>query len=175
VIKSASSEQGQTPVPSAGTVNKGVSGAGVEARFGPPGSPFANTFYALTAFNNTIYQVTADGRCTLFVTLDAERVGAPLGIVFPTDGRSMLVSVSRGGVADMGKGGAIARVSPDGKVDEKPLVTAPSALTGMDFAREGFGAYAGHLFVADTEAVMRELLGYSSETIAKLKEEQVLY
>lgn len=133
------------PVPSAGTVNTGTSGAGVEARFGPPGSPFANKFYALTAFNNTIYQVTADGQCTPFVTLE----GAPFGLVFPADGKSMLVSVSRGGLADMSKGGAIVRVSPDGKVDEKPVATAPTALTGMDFAPEGFGAHAGHLFVAE--------------------------
>jgi hypothetical protein len=133
------------PVPSAGTTNRGVSGAGVDARFGPLGSPFANKFYALTAFNNTIYQVTADGQCTPFVTLDA----APFGLTFPLDGQSMLVSVSRGGVADMSKGGAIVRVLPDGKVEEKPVVTAPSALTGMAFAPEGFGAYAGQLFVAE--------------------------
>jgi len=136
------------PVPSAGTVNKGTSGAGVEARFGPSGSPFANKFYALTAFNNTIYQVTADGQCTPFVTLDAQ-AGAPLGLTFPADGKSMLVSVSRGGVTDMTKGGAIVRVLPDGKVEDKPLVTAPTALSGMDFAPEGFGAYAGQLFVAE--------------------------
>jgi hypothetical protein len=133
------------PVPSSGTVNKGVSGAGVDARFGPPGSPFANKFYALTAFNNTIYQVSADGQCTPFVTLDT----APLGLTFPPDGQSMFVSVSRGGVADMSKGGAIVRVLPDGKVAEKPVVTAPTALAGMDFAPEGFGTYAGQLFVAE--------------------------
>ncbi len=135
------------PVPSAGAANQGVSGAGVEARFGPPDSPFANKFYALTAFNNTIYQVTADGQCTPFVTLD-EHVGAPLGLTFPADGKSMLVSVSHGGIADMSKGGAIVRISPDGKVGEKPLVTAATALAGMDFAPEGFGAYGGQLFVA---------------------------
>jgi hypothetical protein len=133
------------PVPTAGTVNNGVSGAGVEARFGPPGSPFANKFYALTAFNNTIYQVTADGQCAPFVTLEA----SPFGLTFALDGQSMLVSVARGGLADMSKGGAIMRISPDGKVDEKPVATAPTALTGMDFAPEGFGAYAGQLFVAE--------------------------
>ena len=133
------------PVPSAGTANKGVSGAGVEARFGPAGSPFANKFYALTAFNNTIYQVTADGQCSPFVTLEA----APFGLTFPPDGQSMLVSVSRGGVADMSKGGAILRVSSDGKVEENPVVTAPTALTGMDFAPEGFGAFGGQLFVVE--------------------------
>ncbi len=136
------------PLPGAGTANQGVSGAGVEARFGPPGSPFANKFYALTAFNNTIYQVAADGQCTPFVTLD-EQVGAPFGLTFSTDGKSMLVSVSRGGVADAGKGGAIVRISPDGKVEEEPLVTAATALTGMDFAPEGFGAYGRQLFVAE--------------------------
>ena len=136
------------PVPSAGTANKGVSGAGVDARFGPAGSPFANKFYALTAFNNTIYQVTVDGQCTPFVTLDAQ-VGAPLGLTFPTDGKSMLVSVSRGGVADMTKGGAIVRISPEGKVEDKPVATASTALSGMDFAPEGFGSHAGQLFVAE--------------------------
>jgi DNA-binding beta-propeller fold protein YncE len=124
------------------------SGVGVEARFGPVGSPFAGKLYVLTALNNTIHQVTADGKCSPFVTFDAERGGAPVGLVFTPDGKSMVVTVNRGNVlAPMGS--AIVRVSPEGKVEDKPVVESKLILGGIDIAPEGFGAYAGQLFVVE--------------------------
>ena len=54
-------------LPAAGTANQGISGIGVDARFGPEGGPFAGKFFAATAFNNAIYQVLPDGTCTPFV------------------------------------------------------------------------------------------------------------
>jgi hypothetical protein len=138
-------------LPTAGQVNQGISGAGVEARFGPEGSPFAGKFYAVTAYNNTIYQVTPDGQCIPFVTFDMERFGSPFGLVFSQDGKSMLVAATRGGLlgppAD--RAGAIVRVLPDGKIVDKPLAEGLTVPAGMDFAPEGFGPYAGQLFVAD--------------------------
>jgi len=136
-------------LPNAGEVNKGVPGAGVEARFGPEDSPFAGKFFAVTAYNNTIYQTTADGKCTPFVTFDDKRFGAPLALEFAPDGQSMLVSVTRGGLFTPPQGSAIVRVSPDGKVDDKPLVEGKTPLGGLGYAPEGFGAYGGQLFVTE--------------------------
>lgn len=136
-------------LPATGDVNKGMAGGGAEARFGPEGTPFAGKFYSITALNNTIYQTTADGQCTPFVTFDNERFGAPLALTFTPDGKSMLVTVSREGLFTPAKGSAIVRVSPEGKVDDKPVVTNKLPLGGLGFAPEGFGAYAGQLFVTE--------------------------
>jgi len=138
-------------VPTAGAVNKGIGGFGVDARFGPEGSPFAGKFFAATAYNNTIYQVTADGKCSPFVTFDPERLGAPFGLVFSPDGRTMLVTVARGDLLSSAadRVGAVVQVSPDGKIADKPLVQGLTSPTGIAFAPTGFGAYAGQLFIAD--------------------------
>ena len=136
-------------LPAAGDVNKGIAGAGIEARFGPEGSPFAGKFYSVTAYNNTIYRTTADGQCTPFVTFDNERFGAPLGLTFAPDGQTMLVTVTREGLFTPAKGSAIVRVSPEGKVEDKPIVEGKTALGGLGFAPDGFGAYSGQLFVTE--------------------------
>lgn len=136
-------------LPTAGEVNKGIAGGGAEARFGPGESPFAGKFYAITALNNTIYQTTADGKCTPFVTFDNDTFGSPLALTFVPDGQTMLVTVSREGFFTPAKGSAVVRVSPDGKVDTKPVVEGQLPLGGLGFAPEGFGAYAGQLFVTE--------------------------
>jgi glucose/arabinose dehydrogenase len=41
------------------------------------------------------------------------------------------------------------RVSPDGKVDSKPLATGLDAPMGLEIAPKGFGSYGGQVFVAD--------------------------
>lgn len=131
------------------------SGFGVDARFGPEGSPFAQKFFAATAYNNTIYQVTSDGACNPFVVFDEKQFGTPIGLGFTPDGKTMLVTVARGNIAvpPSGKTGAVVRVSPEGKVDEKPLVQGLVRPMGMDFAPKEFGPYAGQLFIADAEAI----------------------
>lgn len=133
----------------AGSANEGVSGFGVDARFGPPGSPFAASFFAVTAYNDTIYRVTADGGCAPLVTLTGW--AAPAGLAFSPDGQSMLVSVTRGSLLDPPqKGqGAILRVHPDGRVDKMPVVTGLTRPIGLAFAPEGFGAHGGEMFIAD--------------------------
>ncbi len=142
-------------LPSAGTANQGVSGFGVDARFGPEGSPFAGKFFAVTAFNNAIYQVAPDGACTPFVIFEGKNAAAPTGLAFSLDGKTMLVTIVRGDIvgAPTGKTGAIVHVGPDGKIAEKPLVEGLSRPMGMDIAPPTFGSYAGQVFVADIENI----------------------
>ena len=127
---------------------KKVSGIGVDASFGPTGSPFAGKLYASTTLNETIYQVTPDGQCSPFVTFDAKRQGGPLYLRFAPAGNSLLVTVVRGGIF-AAAGSAVLRVMPNGKVVDKPLVEVPTLLGSLDFAPAGFGPYSGQLFVAD--------------------------
>lgn len=131
-----------------GLSKKKVSGIGVDASFGPTGSPFAGKLYASTTLNETIYQITPDGACAPFVTFDAKRHGGPLYLRFAPDGQSLLVTVVRGGIF-AAAGSAVFRVLPDGKIVDKPAVEAPTLFGSLDFASEGFGAYAGQLFVVD--------------------------
>ncbi|MBI2802169.1 MAG: hypothetical protein HYX63_18120 [Gammaproteobacteria bacterium] len=137
-------------LPDAG--KKKISGFGLDARFGPPGSPFAGKLYAITIYNDTIYQVTPDGQCTSFVVFDGQRYSAPAMIAFAPDGQNMLVSVSRGAfdiTSTAAPTGAIVRVSSTGKIDDKPVFEGPGRPMGMDFAPPGFGAFSGQLFFAD--------------------------
>jgi hypothetical protein len=131
-----------------GLNKKKVSGIGVDASFGPPGSPFAGKLYASTTLNETIYQITPDGKCSPFVTFDAKRQGGPLYLRFAPDGQSLFVTVVRGGIF-AARGSAVLQVLPNGKIVDKPVVEAPTLFGSLDFAPEGFGAYAGQLFVVD--------------------------
>jgi len=142
-------------LPTAGTANKGVSGFGVDARFGPEGSPFAGKFFAVTAFNNAIYQVTPDGACTPFVIFEGKHAGAPTGLAFSLDGKSMLVTLVKGEIvgAPTGKNGGIVAVAADGKVADKPLVEGLSRPMGIDIAPKTFGQYADQIFVADVDDI----------------------
>ena len=134
-----------------GTINAGVSGFGVDARFGPDGSAFADRFFAITAFNNSIYQVSADNTCSPFVTFDGTINGAPMGLAFSADGLSMLVTLRRGGIIEppSEESGMVVRVSSDGTVDEQPVVEGLSQPMGIMRAPEDFDAYGGQLFIAD--------------------------
>ncbi len=127
---------------------KKVSGIGVDASFGPTGSPFAGQLYASTTLNETIYQITPDGKCSPFVTLNPQRHGGPLYLRFAPDGQSLLVTVVRGGIF-AARGSAVLRVLPNGRIEEKPVVEAPTLFGALDFAPAGFGPYAGQLFVVD--------------------------
>jgi hypothetical protein len=125
-----------------------VSGTGVDAAFGPPDSPFAGALYAVTSPNGTIYTVTADGRCAPFATFDTELHGSPLYLRFAPDGQSLFVTVVRGGLYNA-RGGAVLRVLPDGTIADQAVVLGGTMLGGFDIAPDGFGAYAGQLFVVD--------------------------
>lgn len=125
-----------------------AAGIGVDARFGPPASPFAGKLYASTTLNNTLYAITPDGKCSPFVTLDPARHGGPLYLRFAPDGQSLLVAVVRGGIFKA-RGSAILRVHADGSVDDKPLAEAPTMFGSFDFAPAGFGDFPEQLFVVE--------------------------
>lgn len=140
-------------LPNAGTVGEGIGGAGLEARFGPPGSAFANRFFTVAIMNNTIYQTTADGLCKPFVTFD-EQVW---GIAFLPDGSRMLATLKGGGPIFGGKRdapdanvGRIVTVRPDGVIDPKPVIVAHRP-TDVEVAPANFHAYGGQIFFTDWE------------------------
>lgn len=134
-----------------GKTNQGVSGFGVDARFGPSGSAFGDRFFAVTAFNNSIYQVTADGACSAFVTFNGTVTGAPMGLAFSSDGQWMLVTLKKGGILEPPTAGSgmIVRISADGTVDEQPVVEGLAQPMGITLAPDGFGSYGGQIFVSD--------------------------
>lgn len=138
------------------------SGWPAQGVFGPPGSPFDGRFIVVAGNNNTLYQITPDGRCKPFVTLTQHRLGR---ITFAPDGASILVSTSRGDVDRLARyrastassaqqgiaeGGPlireILRVTPDGKVAADPVAIVDQDIGQMRYAPAGFGAYGGRLF-----------------------------
>ncbi|MDA0820850.1 MAG: hypothetical protein O3C28_00305 [Proteobacteria bacterium] len=137
-------------LPDAGA--KKISGFGLDARFGPNGSQFANKLFVVTIYNDAIYQVNATGECTPFVVFDGKRYSAPATITFTPDGQRMLVTVSVG-VFDITSldppRGAIVAIAADGSIDPKPLFEGPGKPMGMAFAPAGFGDFGGQLFFAD--------------------------
>jgi hypothetical protein len=127
---------------------KETAGIGVDARFGPPGSPFFGKLFASTTLNNTIYQITPDGRCEPFVRLDPAKHGGPLYLRFTPDGQQLLVTVVRGGIF-AASGSAILAIRADGTVEDKALAEAPTMFGSIDFAPAGFGTYGGQIFVVE--------------------------
>jgi len=142
-----------TPVctlPSAGSVGNGIPGLGTDARFGPPGSPFANAFYSMTILNDMIYKTLASGECKPFANL--AKVGSPQGMAFTRDGSAMLVTVVAGeGIPSTNTtaNGKIVRIGPDGTIDPKPVAKGFIGPSGIAIAPPGFGKYAGQIFVTD--------------------------
>jgi hypothetical protein len=127
---------------------KRVSGTGVDAGFAPHGSPFGNQLYAVTSSNGTIYTVDADGQCKPFTTFDEKRHGAPLYVRFAQDGKSLLVTVVRGGLY-AASGTAVLRVLPDGAIVDQAVAEGGTMFGGLDIAPAEFGDYGGQLFVVD--------------------------
>jgi hypothetical protein len=140
-------------LPKGGELNHGIAGAGVDARFGPPHSPFADRFFAATLLNGVVYQMNGAGHCSIFV--DVSRFGGPAGIGFTSDEKQMLITIqasSKSGltVNNLKPGrGMIVRVSPEGKVGERPFAKGLDAPMGLEIAPKGFGSNEGQVFVAD--------------------------
>jgi hypothetical protein len=61
-------------LPKGGELDNAVAGA----RFGPPNSPFADRFFAVTLLNGVVYQMNSAGQCSMFAGVG--RFGAPAGI-----------------------------------------------------------------------------------------------
>ncbi|MBV8775176.1 MAG: hypothetical protein JO166_23000 [Deltaproteobacteria bacterium] len=166
-------------LPPSGTTGKGIAGFGVDARFGPAGSAFADRFFSITALNDSIYQASADGSCKPFADLSS--LGSPAGLTFSPNGSVMLVTVSPGEIVSSRNQpkGLIVSVSPDGKVDQKPVVTGLTTPLGLDVAPPGFGDYTGQIFVSDvgdiqtpvpqTQGLKRDGKVYRVTTDGKLK------
>ena len=136
-------------LPNAGNVGNGVPGYGADGHFGPDGGAFANTFYSTTILNDMIYQTHADGSCMPFA--DTSQFGAPAVIAFTADGSAMLAATSADpfSSATSAPKGAIIRITADGKIDPKPIVTGLILPGGMAVAPPNFGEYGGQIFVAD--------------------------
>ena len=126
---------------------------GFFARFGPEGSPFAGKLWVTAASNHTIYQVTPDGVCKPFITIDLAKWGSPRGIAFTPDGKTMLLGSAMpmpGNRAKTVAGqGRILRVSADGTIAAQAFVTGLHEPGTMVYAPASFGPYAGELFVSD--------------------------
>ena len=113
-------------LPDAGA--KKIPGYGLDGRFGPPGSPFADRFFVITIYNDAIYQVTPDGKCAPFVVFDGKQMSAPTMMTFSADGQAMLVAVSIGAydiTSAKAQEGAIVSISGAGKVAPQPLYRGP--------------------------------------------------
>ena len=131
-------------------VNGGVSSAAIETRFGPPGSPFAGRLFATTIRNHTIYQVTPDGACRVFTSFPTQ----VRGFAFTPDGSRMIASLRNEAmgaprVPGAAPKGLFVSVSPDGKVDAKPLYEGGHRPADVEIAPADFGRYAGQIFFTD--------------------------
>jgi hypothetical protein len=136
-------------LPPAGSAGKGIAGMGSDARFGPVGSGFANNLYSITSLNRMVYRTLADGTCTPFA--DLSQLGAPVGLTFTPDGSAMLVTIAADAITSptTPAKGTIIRMTPDGKVDPKPIATGLIGPSGIAVAPPAFGDYAGDVFVTD--------------------------
>lgn len=125
------------------------SGFGVDGRFGPQDSAFAGRFFSVTLKNATVYQTTAAGVCSPFVTFDPLKWGLPFALAFSKDHQHMLVSLGPGVVQgpDAPQGG-IVRINAAGEIVGDMIAPGIGRASGMAFAPQGFGEYGGQLFVA---------------------------
>jgi len=135
-------------LPSSGEVGDGVAGFGTAIAFGPAGSGFAGKLFAITILNRTIYQVEPDGTCKPFADMSQTGIN---GLTFTTDGSAMLVTGTPSTAIEPTEGaiGTIMRISPDGSVDPKPLVSGLTMPMGLAIAPPDFGSYGGEVFVLD--------------------------
>lgn len=140
-------------LPDAGSLDGGKPTGCRDLDFAPAGSPYAGKLYALTNGNAAIYEIESSGKARAFGVFDQ----APawelnnIGFTSATDSKapsSMLVS-ARARMASVAKVGRIAVVDRTGKMTDTPYLVGLTRPTGFGFAPEGFGSYAGVLFVAD--------------------------
>lgn len=146
-------------LPSAGSRNQGVSGAGVDMLFGPDGTAFAGRLFAVTLLNNAIYEIRPDGAARAFVVMESVRPRQPVCLAFAKiQGEDrMVVSTANGNFSQRRQVpgfATITQVTVDGKVLPQFLVEDLLAPSGLAYAPAGFGPYAGNLFIADLGGLM---------------------
>lgn len=135
-------------LPEAGDEGNGIAGFGAQTSFGLAGSAFANKLYAITILNKMIYQIEADGTCKPFADVSSLGGGS---FAFTPDGSAMLVSGTSedASAPEDAPKGIVARITPNGKIDPKPVVKGLMAPSGIAIAPATFGAYGGEIFVLD--------------------------
>ena len=141
-------------LPSAGSRNEGISGAGIDLLFGPDHTAFAGRLFGVTMLNNAIYQITPDGQARPFVVMETARPRQPVCLTFANvNGEDrMLVTTANGNFSPRRQVEGFATVTqltPEGRVLPEFLVEGLQAPSGLAYAPAGFGPYAGDLFVAD--------------------------
>jgi hypothetical protein len=148
-----------TELPSAGSRNKGVAGAGIDMMFGHDGGPFAGRLFAITSLNNAIYEIHPDGTARPFVVMDTARPRQPVCLTFARiEGEErMIVSTANGNMSPRRQVpgfATVTQITADGRILPQYLVENLDTPTGLAFAPAGFGAYAGNLFIADLGGIM---------------------
>lgn len=146
-------------LPSAGSRNEGISGAGIDLLFGPDQTAFAGRLFAITSLNNAIYQITPDGRAQPFVVLETARPRQPVCLTFAkVNGHDrMLVTTANGNFSPRRQVegfATVTQITPDGQVVPEFLVEGLQVPTGIAYAPADFGPYAGDLFIADIAGIM---------------------
>jgi hypothetical protein len=146
-------------LPSAGSRNKGVAGAGIDMMFGPDGGPFAGRLFAITSLNNAIYEVLPDGRAQAFVVMDTPKPRQPVCLTFTeVDGEErMIVSTANGNFSPRRQVpgfATVTQITADGRVLPNYLVENLDTPSGLAFAPPGFGSYGSSLFIADIGGIM---------------------
>jgi hypothetical protein len=146
-------------LPSAGSRNKGVAGAGIDMRFGPDNSPFAGRLFAITSLNNAIYEVLPDGTARAFVVMDTAKPRQPVCLTFaPVDGEErMIVTTANGNFSPRRQVpgfATVTQITADGRMLPQYLVENLDTPSGLAFAPAGFGSYGGNLFIADLGGIM---------------------
>jgi hypothetical protein len=146
-------------LPSAGTRNKGIAGAGVDMRFGPDGTAFAGRLFGITLLNHTIYEISPDGKARAFVTMETARPRQPVCLTFARiDGNDrMIVSTANGNFSPRRQVpgfATVTQITPDGTVVPEFIAEGLLSPSGLGYAPAGFGKYAGDLFVSDLGGMM---------------------
>jgi len=146
-------------LPTAGSRNKGVAGAGIDMMFGPDGGPFAGRLFAITSLNNAIYEVLPDGHARAFIVMDTAKPRQPVCLTFARvhGEERMMVSTANGNFSPRRQVpgfATVTQVTPDGRVLPEYLVENLDTPSGLAFAPAGFGSYGGNLFIADLGGVM---------------------
>jgi len=146
-------------LPSAGTRNKGIAGAGVDLRFGPDGTAFSGRLFGITLLNHSIYEVTPDGKARAFLTMETARPRQPVSLTFAKVGGAdrMIVSCANGNFSPRRQVpgfATITQIKPDGTIVPEFIAEDLLAPSGLGYAPANFGPYAGDLFVADLGGIM---------------------
>ena len=132
---------------------QGTSHLATEIVPGPEGSPFDGYIYVIASGNRSMHKIDPDGNCTPFVM---DLPGFPLGFSFSSDSQQIIIALKvaeanySNNPEDQG-GSFLVTVDSNGKVVGEPLVKGLTMPTGLDYAPEEWGPYAGQLFVADAK------------------------